>query len=163
MGVAPPLFETAQHRYGFERELGAGGMATVHLARDVESGASVAIKLLRRELVPILGAERFAREIRITSRLAHPNILPVLDYGEVDGLPFYVTPYVAGESLAQRLRRIHSSRSPPPSRSPARSPMPSRSPTQRDSSTATSSPETFSLPVTARSWRISDWPAPSMW
>jgi len=101
----PAVFETAGHRYSFERELGCGGMATVHLARDHQSGSLVAIKLLRSELISFLSVERFRREIGITSRLQHPNIIPVLDAGEADGLPFYVTPYIAGESLAQRLRR----------------------------------------------------------
>ncbi|MGH7526291.1 MAG: serine/threonine-protein kinase [Gemmatimonadales bacterium] len=55
--------------------------------------------------MPVLGAQRFAREVRITASLGHPNIIPVLDSGEADGLPFYVTPYVDGESLAQRLHR----------------------------------------------------------
>jgi len=92
----PAVFETAGHRYSFERELGCGGMATVHLARDHQSGSLVAIKLLRSELISFLSVERFRREIGITSRLQHPNIIPVLDAGEADGLPFYVTPYIAG-------------------------------------------------------------------
>lgn len=53
-------------------------MATVYLARDLETGSAVALKVLRPELAPILGPERFAREIRIVSSLQHPNILPVL-------------------------------------------------------------------------------------
>jgi tetratricopeptide (TPR) repeat protein len=65
----------------------------------------VAVKVLSQDLAPLLGAERFAREIRITSRLQHPNILAVLDSGQADGHPYYVMPFVDGESLAQRLRR----------------------------------------------------------
>ncbi len=100
------LVQALQDRYTFERELGCGGMATVYLARDLQNGSSVAIKVLRPDLVPILGADRFAREIRITSRLKHPNILQVLDSGLAgDGLPFYITPYVDGESLGTRLQR----------------------------------------------------------
>jgi len=99
------LVTTLQDRYSIERELGSGGMATVYLARDLRHGSLVAVKVLRPDLVPVLGAARFAREIRITSCLRHPNILPVLDSGEADGIPFYVTPYIEGESLAQRLRR----------------------------------------------------------
>jgi tetratricopeptide (TPR) repeat protein len=99
------LFQSAQHRYAFERELGGGGMATVYLARDLETGARVAIKVLRLEIAPVLGTERFLREIQITTRLTHHNILPVLDSGLVNDLPFYVTPYVAGETLADRLKR----------------------------------------------------------
>jgi hypothetical protein len=106
VGVAPPtLFKTQQHSYEIERELGAGGMGTVHLARELQSDTRVAIKLIKPEHVPIHGIERFGREIRIASHLNHPNILPVLDSGEVEGLPFYVTPYIDGESLAQRLKR----------------------------------------------------------
>ncbi len=92
-------------RYAIEREIGRGGMATVYLATDLQHETRVAVKVLRPELASLLGAERFAREIRITARLQHPNILPVLDSGEAHGLPFYVMPYVEGESLAQRLAR----------------------------------------------------------
>jgi serine/threonine protein kinase/tetratricopeptide (TPR) repeat protein len=99
------LLRTLQDRYLFERELGSGGMATVYLARDLQRGVLVAVKVLRPELVPLLGAARFAREIRITASLRHPNILPVLDSGEAEGVHFYVTPYVDGESLAQLLER----------------------------------------------------------
>jgi len=92
-------------RYQIERELGRGGMATVYLAQDLQHGSKVAVKVLRPELASLLGGERFAREIRITARLQHPNILPVLGSGETEGLPFYVMPYVEGEALAQRLER----------------------------------------------------------
>ena len=106
MSAAPAaLLRTLQDRYVFERELGCGGMATVYLARDLQRDELVAVKVLRPDLVPLLGVERFAREIRITASLKHPNILPVLDSGVADGVPFYSTPYVDGESLAQRLER----------------------------------------------------------
>jgi serine/threonine-protein kinase len=80
-------------------------MATVYLAQDLEQDAEVAVKILSPELAPLVGAERFAREIRITGSLQHPAILPVLDSGASDGHPFYVMPFVNGETLAQRLRR----------------------------------------------------------
>ncbi len=86
------------------REIGHGGMATVYLARDLRLDTQVAVKMLSPDLAPVLGAERFTREIRITSSLEHPGILPVLDAGESLGQPFYVMPFVAGESLAERLR-----------------------------------------------------------
>ncbi|HEY3011171.1 MAG TPA: serine/threonine-protein kinase, partial [Gemmatimonadales bacterium] len=106
MSAAPQaLVRALQDRYTFEHEVGSGGMATVYLARDNRHGSAVAIKVLRPDLVPLLGAQRFAREIRITAGLRHPGILPVLDSGEVQGIPFYVTPYIQGESLAQRLHR----------------------------------------------------------
>ena len=92
-------------RYTIERELGRGGMATVYLARDVKHDRPVALKVLRPELAAILGAERFLREIRLTAQLQHPHILTLIDSGEADGFLYYVMPYVAGESLRQRLER----------------------------------------------------------
>jgi len=92
-------------RYVIERELGAGGMATVYLARDVRHDRQVALKVLRPELASILGAERFLSEIKTTANLQHPHILPLFDSGEADGLVFYVMPYVEGESLHARLTR----------------------------------------------------------
>jgi serine/threonine-protein kinase len=94
-------------RYTIERELGAGGMATVYLAHDVRHDRRVALKLLRPELAAILGGERFLKEIRLTANLQHPHILALHDSGEADGLVYYVMPYVEGESLRQRLTREH--------------------------------------------------------
>jgi serine/threonine protein kinase len=92
-------------RYSIERELGSGGMATVYLADDLKHHRRVAVKVLRRELAAALGAERFLQEIQVTARLSHPHILPLHDSGEADGFLHYVMPYVAGESLRQRLER----------------------------------------------------------
>jgi Tol biopolymer transport system component len=92
-------------RYRVERELGAGGMATVYLAHDPRHGRQVAIKVLRPELAAIVGAERFLKEIRTTANLQHPHILPLHDSGSAEGLVYYVMPYIEGESLRQRLRR----------------------------------------------------------
>jgi tetratricopeptide (TPR) repeat protein len=92
-------------RYTLERELGAGGMAVVYLARDLRHDRPVALKVVRPELTALLGPERFLREIAITGRLQHPHILPLLDSGEAEGLLYYVMPYVAGETLRQRLER----------------------------------------------------------
>ncbi len=92
-------------RYAVEREVGAGGMATVYVAEDRKHGRRVAIKVLRPELAVTLGAERFLREIEIAARLQHPHILPLYDSGSADGLLFYVMPFVEGESLAVRLAR----------------------------------------------------------
>lgn len=72
-------------RYGIERELGAGGMATVYLARDLKHDREVALKVLRPELAAGLGAQRFLQEIRIGARLDHPHILTLIDSGESDG------------------------------------------------------------------------------
>jgi Tol biopolymer transport system component len=94
-------------RYTIERELGAGGMATVYLAHDVRHDRPVALKVLRPELAAILGGERFLTEIRLTANLQHPHILGLHDSGEADGLVYYVMPYVEGESLRERLQREH--------------------------------------------------------
>jgi tRNA A-37 threonylcarbamoyl transferase component Bud32/TolB-like protein len=92
-------------RYRIERELGQGGMATVYLAEDLKHHRKVAIKILRRELAAALGTDRFLREVRIAANLSHPNILPVHDSGEAGGFLYYTMPYVAGESLRDRLTR----------------------------------------------------------
>jgi serine/threonine-protein kinase len=105
MSAEQPLVEAVQDRYAIERELGRGGMATVYLARDVRHDRPVALKVLRPELASALGPERFLREIRLTANLQHPHILPLLDSGEAAGQVFYVMPYIAGESLRQRLAR----------------------------------------------------------
>ncbi|MFN9424965.1 protein kinase domain-containing protein, partial [Gemmatimonas sp.] len=73
-------------RYRVERELGAGGMATVFLAHDLRHERDVAIKVLHPDLGAALGAERFLSEIKTTARLQHPHILPLLDSGAADGL-----------------------------------------------------------------------------
>jgi serine/threonine-protein kinase len=92
-------------RYRIERELGAGGMATVYLAHDVRHDRKVALKVLRPELSAILGAERFLAEIKTTANLQHPHILSLFDSGSAEGLVYYVMPYVEGESLRDRLSR----------------------------------------------------------
>ena len=92
-------------RYTIERELGAGGMATVYLAEDVRHHRKVALKVLRPDLAATLGPDRFLREIEIAAALTHPHILPLHDSGEADGFLFYVLPYIEGESLRDRLLR----------------------------------------------------------
>jgi Tol biopolymer transport system component/tRNA A-37 threonylcarbamoyl transferase component Bud32 len=92
-------------RYVLERELGAGGMATVYLAEDVRHRRKVAVKVLRPELAASMGPDRFLREIEIAAQLQHPHILPLLDSGDAGGFLFYVMPYVQGESLRDRLAR----------------------------------------------------------
>ena len=92
-------------RYTIEREIGAGGMATVYLARDVRHERRVAIKVLHPELSAMLGPERFLGEIKLTASLQHPNILPLFDSGVADGLLYYVMPFVDGETLRRRLER----------------------------------------------------------
>jgi serine/threonine-protein kinase len=80
-------------------------MSTVYSAEDVRHGRTVAIKVLLPELAESIGAERFLREIEVTAGLVHPNILPLLDSGEADGLLYYVMPFIEGESLGDRLKR----------------------------------------------------------
>lgn len=90
-------------RYEVIREIGRGGSATVYLARDLRNDRDVAVKLLDAAVAGPTGTHRFLREIRVISTLDHPNILPLLDSGEADGLPFYVAPFVPGRSLRDRL------------------------------------------------------------
>ena len=92
-------------RYTVERELGAGGMATVYLAHDIKHDRKVAVKVFRPELAAALGTDRFFREIKITANLSHPHILPLLDSGEADGFLYYVMPLIEGESLRERMNR----------------------------------------------------------
>jgi len=92
-------------RYRVERELGAGGMATVYLAHDLRHERDVAIKVLHPDLGAALGAERFLSEIKTTAKLQHPHILPLLDSGAADGLLYYVMPYITGETVRARLER----------------------------------------------------------
>ena len=92
-------------RYTIERELGAGGMATVYLAHDIRHNRKVALKVLKPELAAVVGASRFLREVEVTANLQHPHILPLFESGEADGFLYYVMPFVEGESLRQRLAR----------------------------------------------------------
>jgi serine/threonine protein kinase len=99
------LRQALADRYAIERELGRGGMAVVFLAEDLKHHRRVAIKVLKPELSQSLGTDRFLREIEVAAQLTHPHILPVFDSGAADGLLYYVTPYVEGESLRDRLER----------------------------------------------------------
>ena len=92
-------------RYTIERELGEGGMATVYLADDLKHGRKVALKVLKPELAAVVGADRFLVEIKTTANLQHPHILPLFDSGEVEGLLYYIMPFVDGESLSDKLKR----------------------------------------------------------
>ncbi|HEX6573855.1 MAG TPA: serine/threonine-protein kinase [Gemmatimonadaceae bacterium] len=97
--------EVIAGRYRVERELGRGGMATVFLCTDIQTGNLVALKLLRPELGSAVVVERFLREIRFASELEHPQIPKVLDSGVVNDVPFYTMTYVEGESLRAKLDR----------------------------------------------------------
>jgi hypothetical protein len=102
----PTAFTDAiRDRYVVERRIGEGGMATVHLARDVRHNRHVAIKVLKPELSASLGGERFLKEIEIAARLTHPHIIPLHDSGQAAGFLYYVMPFIDGESLRARLLR----------------------------------------------------------
>jgi serine/threonine protein kinase len=102
----PTAFTDAlRDRYVVERGIGAGGMATVHLALDVRHNRHVAIKVLKPELAASLGGERFLKEIEIAARLTHPHIIALYDSGEAAGFLYYVMPFIDGESLRARLLR----------------------------------------------------------
>jgi serine/threonine-protein kinase len=91
--------------YTLDRELGGGGMSTVFVARDNVLGRSVVVKVLPYELAATVSVDRFKREIMLSAALQHPHIVPVLSAGEADGLPFFIMPFVEGESLRARLAR----------------------------------------------------------
>ncbi|MDZ4673337.1 MAG: protein kinase [Gemmatimonadota bacterium] len=101
--IASRLSPALADRYTLERELGAGGMANVYLARDLKHRRQVAIKVLREELSASLGKDRFLREIQVAAALQHPHIVPLYDSGEAAGLLFYVMPFVDGLSVRERL------------------------------------------------------------
>ena len=99
------LTEALSDRYAIERELGAGGMATVYLAEDLKHHRKVAVKVLRPELAAALGPERFLQEIEIAALLHHPHILPLYDSGDAEGFLYYVMPYEEGQSLRDKLAK----------------------------------------------------------
>src|SRR5439155_20814611 len=91
--------------FTLERELGGGGMSTVFVSRDNALGRAVAVKVLPYELAASVSVARFKREIMLAAALQHPHIVPVLSAGEMDGLPFFIMPFVEGESVRTRLER----------------------------------------------------------
>src|SRR5438094_2351285 len=105
LDVLDSLREALAPRYDVEREIGAGGMARVFLAVEQHPHRRVAIKVLDPEVSTRLLRERFIREVDLSSNLSHPHIVPIFSAGEVDGLFYYVMPYVEGESLRHRLLR----------------------------------------------------------
>ena len=105
MSTLDRLAAALSDRYRLERELGAGGMATVYLAHDIKHDRPVAIKVLKPELAAVLGAERFVVEIRTTAALQHPHILPLFDSGESSGFLWYAMPFIDGETLRAKLDR----------------------------------------------------------
>ena len=105
MQIVQQLSTALADRYVIKGEIGSGGMAVVYEAHDVRHRRSVAIKVLNPDLGAVLGVTRFLEEIRVTANLQHPNLLPLFDSGEANGLLFYVMPYIQGETLRGRLTR----------------------------------------------------------
>lgn len=93
--------------YTIEHELGGGGMSRIFLARDTSLGRKVVVKVLSPELSSGVNSERFRREILLAVQLQHPHIVPILAAGDVDSLPYFIMPFVAGQSLRQRLDGTH--------------------------------------------------------
>jgi serine/threonine-protein kinase len=91
--------------YTIERELGGGGMAYVFVAFDHALERRVVVKVLPPELTATLSVERFRREILMAAALQHPHIVPVLSSGVAEGLPYFLMPYVEGESLREMVRK----------------------------------------------------------
>jgi len=103
--ISERLLSALGGSYTIERELTGGGMALVFVGEDHDLGRKVVIKILPPELAASVSAERFRREILTVAKLQHPHIVPILKAGDVDGLPYFVMPYVDGESIDVRLRR----------------------------------------------------------
>src|SRR6516225_9217895 len=96
--------------YTIERELPAGGMSRVFVATENRLNRSVVVKVLLPELAQGVSAARFEREIQVVAQLQQANIVPLLAAGDMNGLPYFTMPFVAGESLRARLAK-----GPPPS------------------------------------------------
>jgi serine/threonine-protein kinase len=107
--VTDDLFDRLQKTfagtYQIERELGGGGMSRVFVATEAALKRRVVIKVLSPELVSPVMTARFVREFEVTALLQHPHILPVLAAGEREGLLFFVTPFIEGESLRHLMER----------------------------------------------------------
>ena len=103
--LLPMVRKALEGRYSVEREVGRGGAARVFLAHD-SAGTAVALKVLHPQLAASVTADRFLREIRVVSRLIHPRIARLLDFGEGEWLLWYVMDYVPGPSLKLHLERV---------------------------------------------------------
>ncbi len=99
----PQLSSLFGERYLFQREIGRGRIGIVFSAQDRKYGRAVAVKALWAREAGKKAANQFLREIEIAARLSHPNILPVLDSGERDGVAFFAMPLAEGGSLRERL------------------------------------------------------------
>jgi serine/threonine protein kinase len=101
-----PLIRRAfEGKYQIEREIGKGGNARIYLATD-RQGQRVALKVLHPELLVSVAADRFLREIRLSSQLEHPRIARLIDSGEHDWIVYYVMTYVEGPTLREHLGHV---------------------------------------------------------
>src|SRR5215210_3475188 len=105
MNLKSRLQDALGQTYSFDRELGTPGMSRVFLAQDIALGRKVVVKVLPPDLAASVNLKRFDREIRLAAKLQHPHIVPVLTAGVAAGLPYYVMPFIEGESLGQKLDR----------------------------------------------------------
>jgi serine/threonine protein kinase/tetratricopeptide (TPR) repeat protein len=105
--VTEQIFSTPDigSEYDIDGEIGRGGMATVYSARDLRHNRRVAIKIMKPEIAASMGTARFLSEITTAAGLSHPNIVPLHDSGEHNGVVYYVMPHVEGESLRERMNR----------------------------------------------------------
>jgi len=98
--------EFGSSHYTITKELLAGGMARVFVARDETLGREIVVKVLPPELTFAFSAARFAREVKLAAALQEPHILPVLTSGQTaGGYPYYTMPFVRGQSLRDRIRK----------------------------------------------------------
>ena len=93
-------------RYQLDCLLQRGVAASVYLAEDRTLGKRVAVKVLHDEMAATVDADRFRSEFQLLAQLRHPHIVPVYDSGEANGLPYYVMPFIDGETLRARLSRL---------------------------------------------------------
>lgn len=91
--------------YAIQSELGGGGMSRTWIAEDTALNRKVVVKVLNPALAATVSIQRFQREIMVVAKLNHPNIVPVISAGELDGLPYFIMPYIEGESLRGRIVR----------------------------------------------------------
>jgi serine/threonine-protein kinase len=98
--------DALRNRYRLERVLQRGVVADVYVAEDRSLGRRVAVKVLRDEMAATVSADRFMAEIDVVRQLRHPNIVPMYDSGDIAGVPYYIMPFIEGETLRARLSRL---------------------------------------------------------
>src|ERR1044072_191158 len=93
-------------QYQIVEPLGEGGMAAVYKAYQPAMERFVAVKVLPRQMASSDEfLARFRREAKLLAQLQHPHILPVFDYGEADGFPYIIMPFVQSGTLADLLQK----------------------------------------------------------